>query len=628
MEEILAFLKKFISHPVGAFASGCALVVLVVLWFAESPGEDNETEKDDVGYDDGPEKERIDELETLLDEQDTQIAALEEEISVLKKELEATEEASKQIGKDRDDTQVEFVEKIESLMAENTSILQKLKQSEAARRELEEKLAVLDEVEDMDEEDESDIVEELSSLRTENTELVHRANEAEAEGKMLEEKLASLEVAKELETGKINELEAQIETLIAEKTELLQKYNEAEAEKHLAAERMTGFSLEKQQELEKKVIEIEDLKASLENLAEENRNLKQELAGSFGEEEMEQIRSEREELRSELEKYRMFCSELEDKVNHYRKSDTVVSYTEVPEDPEKEALVQEKESLAKEREELEHKAREYQRLFEDLQGRVTEYRSNETVTDESSEYKDHIIDTLTAERDELGEKLEDYKERISSLEFDKEELDILKEDNHRLKKYIEENLKQERDNIVRREEDTDAIKEEFARIDGTLQGLTDENKMLYEEVFNLISIIEEKNRTFGQIESLTSRLPGRPDQPEQPRRSITSAEGAVLTNDDLLEDLEDSTIPKVTHTTNILRRKRFNVFLPKLSTDAKKEKAVPLLEEIVGISKDEAEELVQKVVIPVVKGVEEDEANAIKKRFLKVGILARVKDQV
>jgi ribosomal protein L7/L12 len=430
------------------------------------------------------------------------------------------------------------------------------------------------------------------------------------------------------------ELESDLEALRSENVEMLQKVNEVDAEKHLLAEQMTGFTIEKQQEMEQQAVEIEDLKASLENLAEENRTLKRELSSSFGEEELEQIRQEREELRSQLEKYQLFCNELESKVGQYRKADTVVDFTVPEEDPEKEALIQEKENLEQEREELTQKADEYQRLFEELQGKVGEYRATDTVDDNSAEHKDHIIETLTIERDELTEKIREYKDKISSLEFDAEELEILKEDNHRLKIYIEENLKQEQEESPKRDEGTDALREEVAKIDGSLQGLTDENKLLYEELLHLISIIEEKNRNFGQIESLTSVLTGRPqsaaedDGPPHPRTPITTAEGAVLSNDDLLAEIEEPGIPKVTHTTNILRRKLYNVFLPKLSTDEKKENAIPVLEEILRISADEAGELVQKVVIPVVKGVPEDEANAIKKRFLQVGILARVKSQV
>lgn len=72
----------------------------------------------------------------------------------------------------------------------------------------------------------------------------------------------------------------------------------------------------------------------------------------------------------------------------------------------------------------------------------------------------------------------------------------------------------------------------------------------------------------------------------------------------------------------------YNVFLPKLTSDEKKDKAVHLISEISGISEEEAALLSNKVVIPVVRGVKKDKADSIKTRFIEAGILPRVKRQV
>lgn len=75
-------------------------------------------------------------------------------------------------------------------------------------------------------------------------------------------------------------------------------------------------------------------------------------------------------------------------------------------------------------------------------------------------------------------------------------------------------------------------------------------------------------------------------------------------------------------------QKLYNVFLPKLSTDDKKEKAVPLMVELAGITNEEANKLASRIVIPLVKGVAKDRADQIKERFMAVGILPRIRQQV
>ncbi len=69
----------------------------------------------------------------------------------------------------------------------------------------------------------------------------------------------------------------------------------------------------------------------------------------------------------------------------------------------------------------------------------------------------------------------------------------------------------------------------------------------------------------------------------------------------------------------------FSVFLAKIADEVKRAKAVPLLAELSGLSTADADALSKKVIIPVVKGVSKEEAEAAKLRFAKIGILARVK---
>jgi ribosomal protein L7/L12 len=69
----------------------------------------------------------------------------------------------------------------------------------------------------------------------------------------------------------------------------------------------------------------------------------------------------------------------------------------------------------------------------------------------------------------------------------------------------------------------------------------------------------------------------------------------------------------------------FSVFLAKIADEVRRAKVVPILAELSGLSHEEADALSKKVIIPVVKGVSKEEAEAAKQRFAKIGILARVK---
>ncbi len=69
----------------------------------------------------------------------------------------------------------------------------------------------------------------------------------------------------------------------------------------------------------------------------------------------------------------------------------------------------------------------------------------------------------------------------------------------------------------------------------------------------------------------------------------------------------------------------FSVFLAKIADEAKRTKAIELIADLAKITKDEADSLSKKVIIPVLKGATKDEAEAAKQKFAKIGILARVK---
>ncbi len=69
----------------------------------------------------------------------------------------------------------------------------------------------------------------------------------------------------------------------------------------------------------------------------------------------------------------------------------------------------------------------------------------------------------------------------------------------------------------------------------------------------------------------------------------------------------------------------FSVFLAKIPDEVKRVKAVLLLVELSGITKEEADALSKKVIIPVLKGASKEDAEVAKQKFAKIGLLARIK---
>ncbi len=69
----------------------------------------------------------------------------------------------------------------------------------------------------------------------------------------------------------------------------------------------------------------------------------------------------------------------------------------------------------------------------------------------------------------------------------------------------------------------------------------------------------------------------------------------------------------------------YAVFLAKIADEGRRQKAVPLIAELAKITPEEAEILSKKVIIPVLKGANQADAEAAKQKFAKIGILARVK---
>ena len=69
----------------------------------------------------------------------------------------------------------------------------------------------------------------------------------------------------------------------------------------------------------------------------------------------------------------------------------------------------------------------------------------------------------------------------------------------------------------------------------------------------------------------------------------------------------------------------YSVFLAKIADEDRRKKAAALICELAKMPAEEAEALSKKMIIPVLKGVPKEEADAAKAQFGKIGILARVK---
>ena len=67
------------------------------------------------------------------------------------------------------------------------------------------------------------------------------------------------------------------------------------------------------------------------------------------------------------------------------------------------------------------------------------------------------------------------------------------------------------------------------------------------------------------------------------------------------------------------------VFLAKIADEGRRQKALPLIIEMAKITPEEADVLSKKVIIPVLKGASQADAEAAKQKFAKIGILARIK---
>ena len=124
-------------------------------------------------------------------------------------------------------------------------------------------------------------------------------------------------------------------------------------------------------------------------------------------------------------------------------------------------------------------------------------------------------------------------------------------------------------------------------------------------------------------QQLTSRMDELfPD--EENGAAVPSGNDITKAIDQLLPDDDDMPVstPADGHSTG---SGGFSVFLNKISDDNRRQKVVPLLVEMLGISEEQAAGLSKKMIIPVLKNVGKQEAELAKARFAEIGVLARIR---
>ena len=69
----------------------------------------------------------------------------------------------------------------------------------------------------------------------------------------------------------------------------------------------------------------------------------------------------------------------------------------------------------------------------------------------------------------------------------------------------------------------------------------------------------------------------------------------------------------------------WSLFLPKFADDARRQKAVPLIAEHGRMTPEDADSLSRKMIIPVIKGGTQAEAESARQAFAKIGVVAKIK---
>ncbi|MFC1582544.1 hypothetical protein ACFL4W_03285 [Planctomycetota bacterium] len=581
--DFAGFLLKLIKHPLGAFAVGVSIMYIVILIMDRAHRKRMAREE----HDRSPEgkDERIAELSGQVEERNGRITDLEGQVKTLERDQKEFQQSSQRLEKAQD-KEIQVVDgRMEAIKAE------------------------LDQV--------------------------------SAECATLTEQLASV-------TSERDELQTRVGNLA---TELDSRF---------------GENQESSQDLDKQIKALEDKNASLQT----------ELDASPQEEDVHQLEDERDQLEGRLEVYRQLLGDLETQLTQMRKQATQA-------DPDDKLEVV---ALAEENEELNQQLGLYKKLCSELEGQVGDYRRNDTMTDESAEYQDLVATNLTNENVELSKRLDEYMRMIERMKQEHEEISNLRRDHEELKSEFEDRVAKEaaalqetvsrlkeqlaaaegekeslipqierieelQEELTQKEKESGKLEKEFESVRrdaiilnqehetelarlrqeledaaGSLDILRSENKVLQDEILNLNAQPAEEVKLFDEINDVGEELSRRLDEidPAESRKITDYTETPILSDDDLIADMTEPAVPKVSDTGTM---GSFNVFLPKMTSAKRRADAVPLIMELAGLTQKAAEKLAGRIVIPIAKGIDREKADELKVRFKEIGILARVKRQ-
>jgi len=529
---------------------------------------------------------------------------------------------------------------------------------------------------------------ELKAAQQSHEDFVKKQNLAKEE---IEEKLQELRQEKAELTQQNTDHSREIEELLSEKKGLQEQIDAeqikcAELEKHVETFRNkvteTAGELEKARSSQDEM--IEDLKQRTEDLEDENRSLKARLDKAPQEEEIQELENEKEQLTARIDEYEKQAEKTgEEKQKLAARIDEYEKQQEKT-DKEKQKLAarideyeKQQEKTDEEKKEMLAKLETYKRQHSELAQNIERYREQDTITDGKSVLAEEtpVAKALYKENKDLTRKAEEYLETIDRLKVELAELETLQTENMRLKNEFDKKVEKKTDPLLEQIKDLEQqiaasegsgisgsqemleLEQALAERDSEIERLNDILEKTEEESARLNSILEKKTEALKKIESQKKKLTR--DITSMLEYDDTESRELVLSDIDLLSEISEPGLPKTEDIPNIVNvevgeevqegqkesatkatedyssktgsksaEKLYNVFLPKLTNEDKKEKAVPLLEEISGISRKEAKKLVNKIVIPVIKGIERDKADEIKDRFKEAGIFPRIKRQL
>ncbi len=211
-----------------------------------------------------------------------------------------------------------------------------------------------------------------------------------------------------------------------------------------------------------------------------------------------------------------------------------------------------------------------------------------TDLDEIEEVEPEGVEEID-EPEEIGEttELDEIEEEVEPIEEDEEDVDVEPEP-------VESD---------ETDEELQEIEEELGDLDD-LESLEEDEEDEFESEIDEIEEIEED---VGDLEDIEDDI-GEIEEIEEEEESVSAGVSGPSDNGQELDTGDTGSGSEC------------NVFIASINGDEQRRSAIQLLSEIRGCSEEEAEELTQRPIIPVAKGVSEERAEEIENQFDSVGL--------